>query len=575
MLLRLLQRFTRPYRRTIALIVALQFVATIASLLLPSINADIIDLGIVRGDTDYILRQGGWMLLISFAQVAATVVAVFFGARTAMAFGRDVRSAVFHQVADFSSREVASFGAPSLITRNTNDVLQVQTLVFMTFALLVTTPIMMVGGVIMALREDVGLSWLVAVAVPVLAAAVGFIVVRMVPGFQKMQRRIDRINQVMREQLAGVRVVRAFVREPQETVRFERANAELTDVSLFVGRWMAALFPVVLLVLNLSTVAVLWFGGRRIDAGLMEIGALTAYIAYLLQILMALLMSTMLVMMLPRASVSAQRIGEVLDTPSTVVPPTAGVTSPTRRGLLEFDHATFAYPGASHPVVADVTFEVRPGETVAVIGSTGAGKTTLMNLVPRLFDATDGAVRVGGVDVRDYDPDALWAQIGMVTQQAYLFTGTIASNLRFGKPDASEDELWWALEVAQARDFVEALPDGLESEVAQGGGNFSGGQKQRLTIARAVIRKPDLYLFDDSFSALDVATDARLRRALAPVTASAAVLVIAQRVATVMQADRIVVLEDGRVVGLGTHDALLRSSTTYQEIVASQSRVAA
>ena len=379
----------------------------------------------------------------------------------------------------------------------------------------------------------------------------------------------------MREQLAGVRVVRAFVREPHETARFERANAELTDVSLFVGRWMAALFPVVLLVLNLSTVAVLWFGGLRIDAGLMQIGALTAYIAYLLQILMALLMSTMLVMMLPRASVSAQRIGEVLDTASTVVPPTAGVARPTRPGLLEFDHATFAYPGASHPVVADVTFEVRPGETVAVIGSTGAGKTTLMNLVPRLFDATGGTVRVGGVDVRDYDPDALWAQIGMVTQKAYLFTGTIASNLRFGKPDATEAELWGALEVAQARDFVEALPEGLEAEVAQGGGNFSGGQKQRLAIARAVIRKPDLYLFDDSFSALDVATDARLRRALAPVTASAAVLVIAQRVATVMQADRIVVLEDGRVVGLGTHDALLRTSPTYQEIVASQSRVAA
>ena len=575
MLLRLLKRYTLPYRRTIVLIVALQFVATIASLLLPSINANIIDLGIVRGDTAYIVRQGGWMLLISFAQVAATIVAVFFGARTAMAFGRDVRSAIFHQVADFSSREIASFGAPSLITRNTNDVLQVQTLVFMTFALLVTTPIMMVGGVIMALREDVGLSWLVAVAVPVLAAAVGFIVVRMVPGFQKMQQRIDRINQVMREQLAGVRVVRAFVREPQETARFERANAELTDVSLFVGRWMAALFPVVLLVLNLSTVAVLWFGGRRIDAGLMEIGALTAYIAYLLQILMALLMSTMLMMMLPRASVSAQRIGEVLDTPSTVVPPTAGVLRPTRPGLLEFDHATFAYPGASHPVVADVTFEVRPGETVAVIGSTGAGKTTLMNLVPRLFDATGGTVRVGGVDVRDYDPDALWAQIGMVTQKAYLFTGTIASNLRFGKPDATEAELWQALEVAQARDFVEALPEGLEAEVAQGGGNFSGGQKQRLAIARAVIRKPALYLFDDSFSALDVATDARLRRALAPVTASAAVLVIAQRVATVMHSDRIVVLEDGRVVGLGTHDDLLRTSKTYQEIVASQSRVAA
>ncbi len=575
MLLRLLRRFTLPYRRTIALVVALQFVATIANLLLPSINADIIDLGIVRGDTAYIVRQGGWMLLISLVQVAATITAVFFGARTAMAFGRDVRSAIFHRVADFSGREVAAFGAPSLITRNTNDVQQVQTLLFMTFAMLVTTPIMMVGGIFMALREDVGLSWLVAVAVPVLAAAVGFIVVRMVPGFQQMQRRIDRINQVLREQLAGVRVVRAFVREPYETVRFERANAELTDVALFVGRWMAALFPVVLLVLNLSTVAVLWFGGLRVDAGQMEIGALTAYIAYLLQILMALLLSTMLMMMWPRATVSAQRIGEVLDTEPTVRPPAAGVKAPVHPGLLTFDHATFAYPGASHPVLADVSFEVRRGETVAVIGSTGAGKTTLMNLVPRLFDVTAGVVRVGGVDVREYDPEALWAQIGMVTQKAFLFSGTIASNLRFGQPDASDDDLWWALDVAQARDFVAELPAGLGAEVTQGGSNLSGGQKQRLAIARAIVRRPDVFLFDDAFSALDVATDARLRRALAPVTASAAVLVVAQRVATVMHADRIVVLEDGKVVGLGSHDALLSTSPTYQEIVASQSRVAA
>jgi ATP-binding cassette subfamily B protein len=575
MLLTLLNRYTRPYRRTIALVVALQFVASIGNLLLPSINADLIDFGILRGDAPYILRQGGWMLLVSFVQVAATVAAVYFGARTAMAYGRDVRSAVFHQVGDFSSREVAAFGAPSLITRTTNDVLQVQTLLFMTFSMLVTTPIMMVGGVIMALREDVGLSWLVAVAVPVLAGAVGFVVSKTLPAFRQMQKRIDRINQVLREQLGGIRVIRAFVREPVERARFGVANEELTDVALFVGRWMAALFPVVMVVLNLSTVAVLWFGGRRIDAGLMDLGSLTAYISYLLQILMALLMSTMLVMMWPRASVSAQRIGEVLDTEPSVVPPAMGVARPAEPGHLAFSGATFAYPGASHAVVSDVTFEVRPGETVAVIGSTGAGKTTLLNLVPRLFDATSGAVTVGGVDVRAYAPDALWAQIGIVPQKAYLFSGTVASNLRFGRPDASDDDLWWALEVAQAKDFVEAHPDGLAADVAQGGTNFSGGQRQRLAIARALVRRPSVFLFDDAFSALDVATDARLRRALEPVTRQAAVLVVAQRVATVTGADRIVVLEDGRVVGYGTHDELLATSPTYQEIVASQRRVAA
>lgn len=575
MLLRLLNVYTRPYRGTIAAIVALQFAASIANLLLPSLNADIVDFGIVRGDTGYIVRHGGWMLLVAFVQVIATIAAVYLGARTAMAYGRDLREAIFRHVGDFSTREVASFGAPSLITRNTNDVTQVQTLLFMTFAMLVTTPIMMVGGVVMALREDVGLSWLVAVAVPVLAAAVAFIVVRAVPGFRAMQKRIDRVNQVMREQLVGVRVVRAFVREPFESARFAQANQELTDTSLFVGRWMSALFPVVLLVLNLSTVAVLWFGGLRIDAGQMEIGALTAYLSYLIQILMALLMSTMLVMMLPRATVSAQRIGEVLDTQPSVTPPREGITVAPQPGHVAFQAATFAYPGAASPVVQDVTFEVRPGETVAVIGSTGAGKTTLLNLVPRLFDVTSGEVRVGGVDVRHYQPEALWQQIGMVTQKAYLFSGTVRSNLRFGKPDATDDEMWEALRIAQARDFVEALPERLDAEVAQGGTNLSGGQRQRLSIARAVIRRPSLYLFDDAFSALDVATDARLRRALEPVVRGAAVLVVAQRVATVVGADRIVVMDDGRVVGVGRHEELLATSPTYQEIVASQSRVAA
>lgn len=575
MLVRLLSQYTKPYRGTIWVIVVLQFVATIASLLLPSINADIIDYGIVVGNTTYILEQGGIMLLVSLVQVACTIAAVYLGARVAMAFGRDLRSSFFHHVSEFSGREMARFGAPSLLTRNTNDVLQVQTLLYMTFAMLVTTPIMMVGGIFMALREDIGLSWLVAVAVPVLAGSVGFIIYRAVPGFQKMQKRIDRVNQVMREQIGGIRVVRAFVREPFEERRFEEANRELTDVSLFVGKWMAAMFPLVGLVLNLATVAVLWFGGIRVDAGQMEIGSITAYMSYLIQILVAMLMSTMLLMLLPRANVSAERIGEVLDTTSTVEPPTAGVITGRGTGSLEFDAITFSYPGATHPVLDDVTFSVERGKTVAVIGSTGAGKTTLVSLVPRLFDVTGGTVRVDGVDVRQYEPNALWAKVGLVPQRAYLFSGTVASNLRYGNPEATDDELWAALEIAQARTFVEQMSGGLQAEIAQGGTNVSGGQRQRLAIARAIVKRPEVYLFDDSFSALDVSTDARLRVALAPVTRQAAVLIVAQRVATIINADKIIVIEDGRVVGQGTHSELLTTSSTYQEIVESQKQVAA
>jgi len=574
-LLRLIGEYTRPSRGAIGLIVALQFVATIGTLLLPSINADIIDKGIIRGDTGYILRQGAFMLAVSLVQVAATVVAVYFAARTAMRFGRDLRSGVFRRVGQFAAREVNAFGAPSLLTRTTNDVQQVQTLVFMSFAMIVTTPIMMIGGVIMAMREDIGLSWLVAVAVPLLAGAIGLILSRMVPGFRRMQRRIDRVNQVLREQIGGIRVVRAFVREPHEERRFEEANTELTDVTLYVGRWMAAMFPLVMLVLNASTVAVLWFGGLRVDAGLMQIGSMTAYISYLIQILIAILMSTMLLMLLPRASVSAGRIGEVLSTAPSVVPPSAPVLPTRPSGRLEFRNVTFSYPGASHPVLADVSFDVGPGETVAVIGSTGAGKSTLVSLVPRLFDVTGGAILVDGVDVRDYGPDALWARIGLVPQKAFLFSGTVRSNLLYGDPGADDAALWRALEVAQASDFVATMEAGLDSPIAQGGTNVSGGQRQRLAIARALVKRPAFYLFDDSFSALDVATDARLRRALDPVTRSAAVLIVGQRVATIQHADRIVVLEDGRVVGLGTHEQLLATSPTYQEIVASQAQVAA
>jgi ATP-binding cassette subfamily B protein len=573
MLLRILREYLRPFKTWMIAVVVLQLLGTIAALYLPALNADIIDNGVLRGDSEYILRLGAWMLGVSLLQVGCTIAAVYFGARTAMSFGRDLRSAIFRRVADYSSREMARFGAPSLITRNTNDVQQVQMLVLMTFTMMVSAPITMVGGVVMALRQDVGLSWLVVVAIPVLAAAIGFIISRMIPGFRVMQERIDTVNRVLREQTSGIRVLRAFVREPFETERFGRANAELTDVATSVGRWMAAMFPVVMLVLNVSSVAVLWFGGIRVDAGLMEIGSLTAFLTYLVQILMAVMMSTFMLVMVPRASVCADRIGEVLDTESSVVAPVDGVTRVNLAGELDLRDVDFTYPGASHPVVRNVTFSARPGQTTAIVGSTGAGKSTLIHLIPRLFDVTRGRVSVDGVDVRELDPDTLWARIGLVPQRPYLFSGTVATNLRYGKPDATEDEMWAALEVAQARDFVEAMPGGLEAPIAQGGNNVSGGQRQRLAIARALIRQPEIYLFDDSFSALDLATDARLRRALKPITAHATVLIVAQRVSTITDADQIVVLEEGAVVGLGTHDELLGSCPTYREIVESQLKV--
>ena len=575
MLYRLLRKYLRPYTREIVIVIVLQTIGTIAALYLPSLNADLIDNGVVRGDTDYIIRIGSWMLGVSLIQAVTTITAVYFGARTAMAFGRDVRSAFFHRVIEFSSREMARFGAPSLLTRNTNDVQQIQMLVLTTFTMLIAAPIMMVGGVFMALREDVGLAWLVAVTVLVLVVIIAFLLSRMVPGFRVMQKRLDTVNKVLREQISGIRVVRAFVREPIETERFGEANLDLTNVSISVGRWMAAIFPSVMLVMNVSSVAVLWFGGLRVDAGAMQIGSLTAFLSYLVQILMAVMMSTFMFMLLPRASVSADRISEVLDTDPSVVPPTDGVTELVRHSTLDFEEVGFRYPGASHPVLSNLTFTARPGQTTAVIGSTGAGKTTLVNLVPRLFDATEGRVLVDGVDVRDLDPDTLWDKIGLVPQKVYLFSGTVASNLRYGKPDATEEEMWEALEIAQAKDFVEAMPEGLEAPISQGGTNVSGGQRQRLAIARALIRRPEVYLFDDSFSALDVATDARLRHALASVTADATVVIVAQRVATILDADQIVVLEDGGIIGLGTHDELLETCAPYAEIVDSQMAVEA
>ncbi len=570
MLIRLLRSRLRPYRTALLLVVALQLAGTMASLYLPSLNADIIDLGIATGDTGFILRAGGWMLLVTLIQVVCSIAAVYFGARIAMGFGRDVRRSVFHRVGEFSAREVNRFGAPSLITRSTNDVQQVQMLVLTTCTMLVAAPIMCVGGVVMALREDPGLSWLMAVCVPVLVLAIGAVIVRMVPQFRVMQTRIDAVNRILREQITGIRVVRAFVREPQETERFRAANADLTGVATSVGRLQALIFPIVMLVLNVSSVAVLWFGADRVQLGAMQIGALTAFLSYLMQILMAVMMATFMAIMVPRAAVCAERIIEVIDTESSVAPPLRPVTPLRADGVLAFEGVGFRYPGAAAPVLRGVTLTARPGQVTAIIGSTGAGKTTLISMVPRLFDATAGTVSVDGVDVRELEPEVLWGHIGLVPQRPYLFSGTVASNLRFGNPDATDEQLWAALEVAQGRDFVAAMPAGLDAPISQGGTNVSGGQRQRLAIARALVRTPQIYLFDDSFSALDLSTDARLRAALRPVTAACTVVIVAQRVSTIVDADQIVVLEDGAVVGIGRHAELLARCPTYVEIVESQ-----
>ena len=570
MLIRLLREYLRPYSGALVAVVALQLVSTMASLYLPSLNADIIDKGVAVGDTGYIVSTGGWMLAVTLAQITCSVAAVYFGARAAMAFGRDVRSAVFHRVGTFSAREVNHFGAPSLITRNTNDVQQVQMLVLMSCTLMVGAPIMCVGGIIMALRQDVGLSWLMLVCIPVLVVSIGLIVVRMVPQFRAMQARIDIVNRVLREQLTGIRVVRAFVREGDERDRFAGANRALTDTALRVGRLMVLIFPIVMLILNGSSVAVLWFGAARVNSGEMQIGALTAFLMYLMLILTSVMMATFMAIMIPRAAVSADRIGEVLNTESSVVPPQNPVREVRTRADLELRDVEFRYPGASVPVLRDISFKAARGQTTAIIGSTGAGKTTLVSLVARLFDATSGAVLIDGVSVRDLDPEMLWNRIGLVPQKSYLFTGTVASNLRYGNPQATDEELWECLEVAQARDFVEAMPGGLEASIAQGGTNVSGGQRQRLSIARALVRQPEIYLFDDSFSALDLATDARLRAALGPRTAESAVVIVSQRVSTIADADQIVVLDNGIIVGLGRHHELIDRCPTYLEIVQSQ-----
>ena len=575
MLSSLLRKYLRPYGVVLAAVIVFQLAQSIASLFLPALNAAIIDRGIATGNTAYILQVGGQMLALTVVQIACAITAVYFGARLAMAFGRDLRGAVFAQVGTFSEREVSRFGAPSLITRTTNDVQQVQMLVLLSSTTLVSAPILSIGGIVMALQQDLGLAWVLAVAIPVLLIPVGLIIVRVFPLFRSMQMRIDTVNRVLREQLVGMRVVRAFAREDHEVARFADANAAVTATALQTGRLFALMFPIVLLVLNASSVAVLWFGAYRIEGGSMQVGALTAFLTYLAQILMAVVMEVLVAVALPRAAVSADRIGEVLETQSSVVLPAKPVTTLSVRGRVELRDVGVEYPGAENAVLHGVNLLVQPGTVTAIIGSTGAGKTTLVTLLPRLVDATAGSVFIDDVDVRDLDPDLLWGRIGLVPQKPFLFSGTVASNLRFGKPDATDDELWAALEIAQAADFVMTMPGNLESPIAQGGTTVSGGQRQRLAIARALVKRPEIYIFDDSFSALDTATDARLRQALRFEISDATLIIVAQRVATVKDADQILVLEDGRIVNRGTHDELLASSSTYTEIVNSQLRVEA
>ncbi len=570
MLGKLLFRYLKTYRWLLLGVLVFQFASAMASLYLPRLNANIIDEGVAKGDTAYIWSTGTFMLAISLAQIITSIIATYFAARAAMAAGRDIRRDVYAKVSGFSEREVSKFGPGSLITRNTNDVQQVQMLAMMGATMLVTAPLLAIGGVIMALQQDVGLSWLIAVSVPALLIVAGLIISRMVPLFRTFQTKLDAVNRIMREQLTGVRVVRAFVREDIEEERFAGASTDIMVVGRKVGSLFVLLFPLAMLVLNVTVVGVIWFGGIQVDAGNVEIGTLFAFMQYVGQILMGVLMASFMTIMIPRAAVSAERVGEVLASESTLIRAENAVGEFSEPGALSFDAVEFTYPGAEAPVLQGISFTAARGETVAIVGSTGSGKTTLVSLIPRLFDVTGGTVRVGGVDVRDADLDRLWKGIGLVPQRPFLFTGTVASNLRFGREEATDEELWKALEIAQGRDFVAEMEGQLEARIAQGGTNVSGGQRQRLAIARAIVHQPDILVFDDSFSALDLTTDARLRQALWRELPDVTKIVVAQRVSTITDADRIVVLEDGQMVGVGTHEELLNTSETYREIVESQ-----